>query len=192
MSAPEAERTPQTSAAAEQAPPAGATAERAPSGLVLRPAHPDEYDLIGELTVTAYVGGGFVDAGSDYVPTLRDSATRSKEAELLVAELDGTIVGTVTYSPGGGAYSNIGDAEDAEFRMLAVATSARGRGVGAALVRLCVDKARAAGCTALRLSTQTDMVAAQRLYRRLGFVRTPERDWRLSSGFTLITYALPL
>jgi hypothetical protein len=36
------------------------------------------------------------------------------------------------------------------------------------------------------------MTTAQRIYERLGFVRTPERDWSPVPGIDLLTYALPL
>jgi predicted N-acetyltransferase YhbS len=165
------------------------------SDLVLRSARPDDYELIGEITVAAYVGDGFIDPASTYVAKLRDAATRAAQAELLVAELGGRIVGTVTYCRGGTEYANIAGPEDAEFRMLAVAGEARGNGVGEALVRLCIDKAKAAGCRVLRLSTQSDMLVAHRLYGRLGFVRTPERDWSpdpQAYESPLITFALTL
>jgi Acetyltransferases len=84
-----------------------------------------------------------------------------------------------------------GDRES-EFRMLVVDPRARRRGVGAALVRKCVERARAAGCTTLRLSTQVEMTAAHRLYERLGFRRSPERDWGPVPGLALLTYALEL
>jgi ribosomal protein S18 acetylase RimI-like enzyme len=171
------------------------TAGEVQSDLVLRSARPEEYGLVGELTVAVYVGGGFTAPDSSYVAVLRDAATRAEQAELLVAELGGTVVGTVTYCRGGGAYANIAGPEDAEFRMLGVVPAARGNGIAWALVRLCIDKAWAAGCRALRLSTQTDMLMAHRLYERMGFVRTPERDWRPGPealGDLLITYALDL
>jgi ribosomal protein S18 acetylase RimI-like enzyme len=166
--------------------------ERETQSRVLRAARPAEYDLIGKITATVYVGDGFISPESPYVESLRDAASRAEKAELLVAELDGAIVGTVTYCEGGTSYSNLADPDEAEFRMLAVTGAARGAGVGAALVGFCVEKARAAGRTALRLSTQTDMLAAQRIYERMGFERTPERDWEPVPGYTLITYALAL
>lgn len=77
--------------------------------------------------------------------------------------------------------------------MLAVAAEARGAGVGEALVRACVDRARALdGVSALVLSTQPAMLGAQRIYARLGFVRTPERDWAPVPALTLLTYRLEL
>lgn len=163
--------------------------------LLLRPARAAEYELIGAITVAVYVDEGFVRADSSYVAKLRDAAARAAQAELLVAELGGRVVGTVTYCRGGTPYANLADPAEAEFRMLAVTGAARGNGIGEALVRLCVDKARTAGCPTLRLSTQVEMEAAQRLYARLGFARTPERDWHpdpQAIDDPLLTYALRL
>jgi hypothetical protein len=36
------------------------------------------------------------------------------------------------------------------------------------------------------------MASAHRIYERLGFVRTPERDWQPMPGVQLITYRLHL
>ncbi|KJY47361.1 acetyltransferase, partial [Streptomyces sp. NRRL S-444] len=88
---------------------------------------------------------------------------------------------------------DIAGAGEAEFRMLAVAREGRGRGAGEALVRACMERARAIeGVRRLVLSTTQDMVGAHRIYERLGFVRTPERDWEPVPGLTLLTYGLAL
>jgi ribosomal protein S18 acetylase RimI-like enzyme len=96
----------------------------------------------------------------------------------------------VLYCPPDSIYVEIAAPHEAEFRMLAVLAAARGKGVGGALVRACIDRARDAGLTALRLSTQRNMRAAHRIYERIGFERTPDRDWSPVPGVDLITYAL--
>lgn len=162
--------------------------------MIIRTARPDELDAVADLVVTVYVDGGLVPAGSSYVDELRDAATRSKAAELLVAagEPDGRVLGTVTYCAGETPYAEIAGVGEAGFRMLAVAPSAQGTGVGEALVHACVDRARAEGRTALRLSTKENMHAAHRLYGRLGFHRTPDLDWSPEPDVTLRTYAVDL
>jgi GNAT superfamily N-acetyltransferase len=166
--------------------------------VLIRPARPDEYDEIGELMVRVYLAERYTRAGSHYLPILRDSAARAEKAELMVAVDSGDgpadrILGTVTYAGYGSPYAEHTDSpEGAAFRMLVVDPAARGRGVGEALVNWCVERARAAGVRTLRLSTQTGMAAAGRLYLRLGFVRTPERDWSPEPDVDLITYKLEL
>ncbi|RFS84996.1 GNAT family N-acetyltransferase [Actinomadura spongiicola] len=160
--------------------------------VVVRAARADEYDLIGELTVEVYVGGGLMSPTSPYISKLRDTASRAAESELLVAEIGGEIGGAVTYCPPGSPYAALAGPDEAEFRMLAVLDKARGHGLGRALVRACVDRARAAGLTGLRLSTQPNMTQAHRMYERMGFVRTPDRDWEVEPGVNLLTYTLKL
>lgn len=76
--------------------------------------------------------------------------------------------------------------------MLVVAPDQRGHGIAGALVRECLDRARAAGCRRMVISTEPEMHAAHRLYRRLGFLREPARDWSPVEGVELLVYARPL
>ena len=157
----------------------------------VRPARPDEYQAVGTLTADVYAEEGF--AHGDYVAVLRDAARRAAVADLLVAVDDaGCLLGTVTYAAGGTPFGDVARSDEAEFRMLAVAPSARGRGLGEQLVRACVERARRQGRRRLVLSTQPNMDAAWRLYDRLGFVRAPDRDWSPEPGVNLRVFALGL
>jgi ribosomal protein S18 acetylase RimI-like enzyme len=98
------------------------------------------------------------------------------------------VLGTVTFVRPGTRYAEVSARDEGEFRMLAVSTAARGRGVGEALVRHCLRRATDLGLRALVLSTLPQMRSAQRVYERLGFIRTPERDWEPRPGMLLITY----
>jgi ribosomal protein S18 acetylase RimI-like enzyme len=64
-----------------------------------------------------------------------------------------------------------------ELRMLAVSTSARGRGVASALISECIQRAKAKGFTAMGLHTADFMEDAINLYGRLGFERLPQFDF---------------
>ena len=158
--------------------------------LEVRDALPREYDVVADVVAGVYVDEGW--AGEDYAPTLRDTATRALQTDVLVAVLDGTIVGTVTLALRGGDYAEQAGPDASVIRMLATTPAARGQGVARALVDECVRRSRAAGRSVVRLSTQPRMLAAQRLYERVGFVRTPDRDWSPVEGLVLMTYALPL
>jgi len=57
--------------------------------------------------------------------------------------------------------------------------SARGRGVGEALNRAAIDRARAAGATTVDLTSRPSREAANRLYRRLGFEQRTTNVYRL-------------
>ncbi|WP_351232484.1 GNAT family N-acetyltransferase [Streptomyces sp. NPDC002133] len=163
---------------------------------IIRRAEPAEYETLGAITAEAYLGDGLLDFGEDdeYLHTLRDVAARVEDAEVLVAvEAQGRVLGGVTFVVSGGPWADIAREGEAEFRMLAVAREGRGKGAGEALVRACVDRALVTdGCVRLVLSTQPSMHTAHRIYERLGFVRTPERDWEPVPGLALLTYALEL
>ncbi|MFF5250512.1 GNAT family N-acetyltransferase [Streptomyces leeuwenhoekii] len=166
--------------------------------IVIRRAGPGDYAPLGEITANAYLEDGLLDFGEadTYLGELRDVARRAAAAEVLAAVEGERVVGGVTFVPSGGPMADIARPGEAEIRMLAVAHAARGRGVGEALVRACADRARAVeGCVRVVLSTQRTMRTAHRLYERLGFVRTPERDWNPLpevDDITLLTYALTL
>lgn len=173
--------------------------------VLVRSAAPHEHDAVGRLMQDVYVGGGFTAPDSPYVASLSSTAERAAAVPVLVA-VDGSaadpdlpgpaapaLLGTVTYVPGPGPYGEVLRSDDeAEFRMLAVAGVARGRGVGTALVSECVARARRAGRRRLQISSQPTMTDAHRLYAGLGFRRTPERDWAPRPGLDLMTFGLDL
>ncbi len=163
--------------------------------MVIRTAVPADYAELGGITAHAYLADGHLDFNEDdaYLNVLRDVAGRAALAEVLVAEQDGRVLGGVTFAAPGSPLADIAAPDEAEFRMLAVAHAARGQGAGEALVRACIERARAVeGVTGIVLSTQRSMAGAHRIYSRLGFVRTPERDWAPIEGLTLLTYRLKL
>ncbi|WP_329349464.1 GNAT family N-acetyltransferase [Streptomyces sp. NBC_01261] len=166
--------------------------------ILIRRAVPTEYEDLGNITAQAYLQDGLLDYGDDdpYLPVLKDVASRAAAAEVLVAVEGDHLLGGVTFVPGPGPVADIARPGETEIRALAIAGVARGRGAGDALVRACIDRARATeGCTAVVLSTQSSMHAAHRIYERLGFVRTPDRDWNPVphlDDLTLLTYKLTL
>jgi ribosomal protein S18 acetylase RimI-like enzyme len=160
--------------------------------VLVRPALPDELDAVGRLTVRAYAE--FVPATSAYAKRLADAADRAANASLLVAVGEGTLdlLGTATLVVGDGPYAELAGPGEAELRMLAVEPAARRRGVGAALVKDVLDRARAGGARRVLLSTLPTMVDAHRLYRRFGFRRAPHLDHRPVPGVELLAFSLDL
>jgi GNAT superfamily N-acetyltransferase len=89
---------------------------------------------------------------------------------LVVAELDGEVVGTLQLSvlpslPHRGAFR--GQLEGVHVR-----ADQRGGGLGAAMVGWAVEEARRRGCGQVQLTSQKRRTDAHRFYERLGFARS--------------------
>lgn len=157
-----------------------------------------EYAVAGDICVAAYRADGQLDPAADsYAAVLADVAGRAAHGDVLVAVDDSSTgerepLGCVTFVLPGSRYAEIARPGEGEFRMLAVDPGAQGRGVGAALVRACLDRAAALGCTAVAICTRDFNKTALRLYGRFGFVRVPERDWSPMPGIDLCALRIEL
>jgi GNAT superfamily N-acetyltransferase len=127
-----------------------------------------------------------------YRENITSTLAEVSPAEQFVAELGGEVVGTVLLYPQGslpgGAESGRSGLRWPEVRLLAVDPQARGQGIGEALVERCIQSARAAGAGAVTLHTNDMMVAAVRLYLRMGFERVPELDFSPVGGVVIMGY----
>jgi GNAT superfamily N-acetyltransferase len=83
-----------------------------------------------------------------------------KGGSIFFAELDGQIVGTCAL---------LDEEEPLELARMAVTASAQGKGIGELLVREAIRRARARGERRLRLNTNSKLVPAVTLYKKLGF-----------------------
>lgn len=162
------------------------------AGILIRPIAPEEHGVLGDITVAAYREVGETD--EPYYAELRNVTQRASLATVLVAvdASSGQVLGGVTYDAGSGPYAEGDFGDAATFRMLAVISEARGRGVGRALVEAVIAQARADDRPAIGIFTRPFMTAAQRLYESLGFRREPALDWEFEPGEWLLAYRLVL
>lgn len=153
----------------------------------IRTARADEHAAVGQLTVDSFAAGPYgATTDPDRLALLRDAAGRATAGELLVAvdpsvdpptgTLSATLVGTASLLRAGSSYARTARAGEAELRLLGVAATARGRGIGAALMHAAIARAAAWGMAALVVDTGPANLTAQRLYHRLGFERQPSRE----------------
>ena len=99
---------------------------------------------------------------------------REPRARLYVAEIAGEPVGMGALRPL--------SADEVEIKRMYVRPSARGQGVGRAILQRLVDDARALGYTAIRLDSAPFMHEAHALYRSFGFVpSSPHKGWEFES-----------
>ena len=162
--------------------------------VTLREARSGDRDAIVEVTLAAYQEyASQVPIWGPYRQNILATLANPRPATQLVAEHDGSIVGTVLLYPAGPAGAAApGQGRWPEVRLLAVAPSARGQGVAHALMQECVRRAREAKADALTLHTMSAMQGALRLYTRMGFQPAPELDFQPAPGFIVNGYRLTL
>ncbi len=148
-----------------------------PDEIEIRPVRASEYAAAGAATAGAYHEYRRPDArGWDaYLERMADVASRADRTTVLVALDGGVIAGSATLELD--ARVRPGPSEplapdEAHLRMVGVSPEHRGKGIGRRLVIACIDLARERGRRVMTLDTNVAMVAAQLLYRSLGFVST--------------------
>jgi GNAT superfamily N-acetyltransferase len=115
----------------------------------------------------------FKDAYQDWPAFQARIATMSALAdvgEIIVAEVDGALIGAVAYLGPGAQKATFFRPEWPIMRMLVVAPKARGHGAGRALAMECLRRARRDGASVFALHTSELMHIALPMYLRLGFV----------------------
>jgi ribosomal protein S18 acetylase RimI-like enzyme len=105
-----------------------------------------------------------------------DVSEAAATGDLFVAEHHERVIGAVALVPHGAGLASITRPQESQVLWLAVEQPGRRSGVAVALMEKCSAYARHRGDTAIVLWTRSSMGPAQRLYERLGYVRTPERD----------------
>lgn len=184
----------------EVAAPGAADRSNAPE-VVIRPVRPEEYDAAASVLVTAYDHDYTLT--EEYRENLRSIEHWATAQQVWVAVDPDPAPGipnllglVITPRPDGPPIAPLARAGELDFRLLAVHPSARRRGIGELLTHHVIALARSRGATAVVMNSGPDMIAAHRLYARLGFSRLPEREDRWVQGpdgpFRLFAFGLVL
>ena len=158
------------------------------TAVVIREAHPHDFSEIAQVGRAAIeefreaMGPRQFRAYQEYTS---DVAKRAQGGQVIVAEMEGRIVGTITYCKAG--YDELLHAPfpagTAAIRSTAVLPAARGMGIGRRLVDECLQRAKRDEVPAVALHTGWFMIDAMGLYERFGFRRSPEHDVVMSDYF---------
>jgi len=164
--------------------------------ILIRDARLEELDKISLLLKEAYQQYENLlppDAWSYYVKDIMDVRSRLDDSQLIVAEVDRQLVGTVTL------YLNTHRPEQerwpkgwAGIRLLAVLPSHRNSGIGRALMEECLRRCRKEHIITVGLHTTEMMDVARRTYERMGFVRVPKFDFYPRPDVVVLAYRLDL
>lgn len=143
------------------------------SAIRYRRATRDDLQAIVEMLADDALGATREHAGPPLPQSYHDAfdaIDRDPNIELIVAESDRGVIGTVqlTYLPG---ISRQGMWR-ALIEAVRVASSERGKGIGAAMIQDTIARARQRGCGLIQLTSDKSREDAQRFYERLGFART--------------------
>jgi GNAT superfamily N-acetyltransferase len=139
------------------------------NGLTVRRAQRVDLPRLLELLADDELGKNREGVGSDDPAYIRafDAIDRDPNQTLLLAELDGRVVGMlqVTFIPG---LSRRG-AWRANIEAVRVDSSVRRRGIGGWLMSRALENARKRGCRLAQLTSDRRRSEAHRFYERLGF-----------------------
>ena len=141
---------------------------------LLQPA--DDAEVLGAIVRRAYFALPGYPRDPEYDIEIGAIAERPAGDDVVVAVLDGTPVGCLTYVGPHSEFFEFHDPDGASFRFFGVDPFVQGRGVGEAMVHWCIARARHDRRRRLRIHTLDSMPGARRLYERLGFERDPDND----------------
>lgn len=166
--------------------------------LKIREAMAYELDFIRQQRVAAYEEHSF-SIPQGHWEALKEAISSDADidagAQIIVAELNGQIVGSIVLCPENiDAYKGLTDmSEFPEIRMLAVAAEARKKGIATALIRECLYRVKQKGAQFIGLHTADFMENAVQLYQRIGFERMSQFDFEpANDGIIVRAYRLPI
>lgn len=155
-------------------------------GITIRECEPKDDDAVGDLLVRAFVTR-YAEKMPEVVYTedrkqeLRATAEKRRVATVLVAEIDGRLVGTVTLWPPGAPGSEAWLPDSADLRHLAVELGFEGRGISAALLDETERLARTWKCRHICLHVRRGATGVARTYTTRGYLREPAGDLDLTA-----------
>lgn len=139
---------------------------------VIREYLPSDSTQVNALALRAFEQ--FKDAYHDwpaFQAKIRNMSALVDAGEIIVAEVEGQIVGAVAYVGPGAPKAEFFRPEWPIMRMLVVAPGSRGRGIGRALAQECLRRAKRDGASVFALHTSELMQVALPMYQRMGFKR---------------------
>jgi GNAT superfamily N-acetyltransferase len=146
---------------------------------LVRPAGPTDHVAIRallELSYSPYAAELDPAVWCAYRADLLDLDRHARHGTLLVAVLDGSVVGSAAFYPAATDQDLGWPAGWASGRALAVHPCHRGHGVAGALLRELEQRTRESGAAVFAFHTSRFMTTARAMYERMGYERVPGFD----------------
>ena len=157
---------------------------------VIRSCRPTDRDGVNRVARAAFAQYDHAyDDWAAFSEGIARMADLAAEADHVVAEQDGQVVGTIVHVGPGRPRSAIFPIEWSVIRMLVVDPAHRGQGIGSLLVAACMRCAIRNEAPVICQHTSPIMASALRLYTSLGFIR--DRDLDPIRGVPYGRYVLP-
>ncbi len=161
------------------------------SAFKLRDFSADDTSALNGVAVAAFAQ--FKTAYSDW-PAMERGVSQmsqlSQTGEIVVAEMDGRIIGGVAYVGPGKPKAPYFDPNWPIIRMLVVDPQARGHGLGRALTEECIRRAQRDKASVIALHTTPIMTVALPMYLRMGFKLRGEAPSIYGVPYAVYTMAL--
>ena len=132
-----------------------------PADLCIRLAAADDADMLANLSTQL----GYPSSVGQISRRLNALAARPDEHAVIVAELDGRVVGWVHAH----IYTLLVDDPEVEIGGLVVDGSVRGQGIGERLMQAAEAWAKEQGCASVYLRSNTIRTRAHEFYKRIGY-----------------------
>lgn len=154
-----------------------------------RHATPNDAKVLAELGARTFqetfAGENTAEDMADYMATAFNVAQQMREltdpaSTFLIAEVDDTVAGYAKLHAGE-PVNGVGGAKPIELVRLYASREWIGRGVGAALMRACLEEARGAGYETIWLGVWERNARAQTFYEKWGFRAVGEHVFQLGS-----------
>ncbi|HMH24821.1 MAG TPA: GNAT family N-acetyltransferase [Puia sp.] len=146
------------------------------------PAHQHYFEQLYRGWFTKHFGLA-PEAVDEFVLTQPEAAVLGKGGAILMILYKDELAGTVALKKEDGREGDDpgSDGQTYEFTKMAIGEEYRGKGLGEALSKAAIGKARSLGARRIVLYTHNSLKAAISLYRKLGFAETPLEPGHYSS-----------
>jgi ribosomal protein S18 acetylase RimI-like enzyme len=159
------------------------------ANLIVRPGKTEDADQVLVIWNDAFA---FTPAGGRQLLTKADFLAVLVGADLVVAEAEGQVSGTVTLLEPGAARASIAKEGEVEIGRLAVSLQAQRQGIARTLLEWTHGEGVRRGAKALVLACRADQFEARQLYDSLGYQHLSDRDLDEGRGEESLVYWLPL